>query len=92
MKTINKTDIAAAIAPSVMDVVSTELTVMNAFKAIGDQLAMGNRVYIVGFGTFIPAERKAREGVAPDGTPWSKPATIAATFKPAKGLKGKLNP
>ena len=62
-------------------------------ETIAEELKKGEKVQLVGFGTFETRERKARVGVNP-GNPVEKieiPAFIAPVFKAGKLLKDKVN-
>jgi len=55
---------------------------------IGGALKKGDKVSLVGFGTFKVAERKARTGVNPStGKKIKIPARKVPVFKPGKKLK-----
>jgi len=60
-------------------------------SAITDSLTRGEKVTLVGFGTFQVMERKARRGVNPQtrGT-IQIPAKKVPKFKPGKGLKDRV--
>ncbi len=67
---------------------------INAFiKSVEETLAKGDKVQLVGFGTFDVRERKARTGRNPqDPKKEIKiPASIAPVFKAGKALKEKVN-
>ena len=59
------------------------------FDAITEALVAGDKVSIVGFGTFSVKERAGREGVNPakKGERITIPATKAPSFKAGKVLK-----
>ena len=62
-------------------------------ETIAEELKKGEKVQLVGFGTFEARERKARVGVNP-GNPVEKieiPAFTAPVFKAGKLLKDKVN-
>ncbi len=64
----------------------------DAFNAlidyITDQLKKGEKVSIIGFGTFSVKQRAAREGRNPaTGKPIKIPATKVPKFTPGKSLK-----
>ena len=65
---------------------------LNAFVAVtGDALKKGNKVHLVGFGTFEVKERAARTGRNPrTREPVEIPASRQPTFKPGKTLKETL--
>lgn len=59
--------------------------------AIGDALAEGDKVSLVGFGTFEPRERSARDGLNPQtGKKIKIAAKTVPAFKPGAGLKAKV--
>jgi DNA-binding protein HU-beta len=90
---MNKTELVAAIAEK------TELSKKDAEGAlkafidvITDELTKGEKVQLVGFGTFEVAERAAREGINPlTKKPMSIPASKAPKFKAGRGLKDAVN-
>ncbi len=66
---------------------------LSAFTAtVVDELKAGNKVQLVGFGTFEVSERAAREGRNPQtGATMVIPASKAPKFKAGKALKDALN-
>ena len=62
---------------------------LDAFvSAVGDALKSGDKVQMVGFGTFEVRERSARTGRNPQTTEVVEiPASKAPAFKPGKALK-----
>ena len=55
---------------------------------ISDTLAKGDKIQLVGFGTFETRERKAREGINPQTKKKIKiPATKVPAFKAGRALK-----
>ena len=86
---MNKTELVAAIAEQ------TELSKKDAEKAlkaftdiVADELKKGEKVQLVGFGTFEVSERAAREGRNPQsGEPMTIAASKAPKFKAGKALK-----
>ena len=90
---MNKTELVAAIAEQ------AELTKKDAEKAlkafvdvVTDELKKGEKVQLVGFGTFEVAERAAREGRTPaNGEAMQIPASKAPKFKAGKALKDEVN-
>ena len=90
---MNKTELVAAIAEQ------TELSKKDAEKAlksfidvVTDELKKGEKVQLVGFGTFEISERAAREGRNPlTGATMSIPASKAPKFKAGKALKDAVN-
>ena len=62
------------------------------FKAITNALANGDKVPLVGFGTFAVSERAAREGRNPrTGETVTIAARKAVTFKAGSALKDAVN-
>jgi len=60
--------------------------------AIGQALKKGERVTIVGFGTFSVSNRAERKGRNPQtGEEMTIPASKAPKFSPGKGFKELLN-
>lgn len=90
---MNKTELISAIAGK------ADLTKKDAEKAVRafeevvmTELVAGNKVQLVGFGTFEVADRKAREGRNPQtGEPMKIPASKAPRFKAGKALKDSVN-
>lgn len=90
---MNKTELVAAIAEK------TELSKKDAEKAlkaftevVADELKKGEKIQLVGFGTFEVAERPAREGRNPrTGEVMPIAASKSPRFKAGKALKDSLN-
>ena len=90
---MNKTELVAAIADS------ADLTKKDAEKAVNaftdvvtKALKKGDKVQLVGFGTFEVAKRAAREGKNPQtGAKIKIPASKAPKFKAGKALKDTVN-
>ena len=90
---MNKSELINAIAAeSGLSKVDSK-TILEAFtNTITNQLAAGNSVQIVGFGTFSTGSRAARVGVNPStGAAIQIPASTVAKFKPGASLKAKVN-
>jgi len=69
-----------------------DAAVKAVFDAISEALAKGDRVQLIGFGTFEVAERPAREGRNPrTGETMKIAATKSPKFKAGKALKDKVN-
>lgn len=89
---MNKTELAAVVAAK------TELSKKNAEKAvaavldtIAETLAAGEKVQIVGFGTFEVREREARTAKNPRTLETVEvPACRVPAFKAGQGLKDKV--
>ncbi len=63
---MNKTELVKSIAEKAnLKVADTELMVNEFIETISDELKDGNKVTLVGFGTFAVSHRKERMGVNP---------------------------
>ena len=90
---MNKTELVAAIAEK------TELSKKDAEKAlkaftdvVAEELKKGEKIQLVGFGTFEVSERAARTGRNPQtGADMTIAASKAPKFKAGKALKELLN-
>ena len=90
---MNKTELVAAISEK------TELTKKDSEKAlkalidvVADELKKGEKVQLVGFGTFEVSERAARTGKNPQtGAEIKIAACKAPKFKAGKALKDAVN-
>lgn len=90
---MNKTELVAAIAE---EAAISKKDAEKAVKAFTDvvtaELKKGEKVQLVGFGTFEVAERAAREGRNPQtGKAMKIKASKAPKFKAGKALKDALN-
>ena len=90
---MNKTDLVAAMAEQAGVSKKDAEKVLKAFTdVVTDELKKGEKVQLVGFGTFEVSERAAREGRNPvNGKPIKIPASKAPKFKPGKAFKDALN-
>ena len=86
---MNKTDLVAAVAAKAeISKKDAEAAVSAVISSIADALADGDKVALVGFGTFEVKERAARTGLNPrTGEKLSIPASKAPAFKAGKALK-----
>ncbi|MCI8371384.1 MAG: HU family DNA-binding protein [Lachnospiraceae bacterium] len=90
---MNKAELVAAIAEK------TELSKKDSEKAlkafteiVEEELKKGEKIQLVGFGTFEVTERKAREGIKPGTQEKIQiPASKAPKFKAGKALKDSIN-
>lgn len=90
---MNKAELVAAIAEK------TELSKKDSEKAlkafidvVTDELTKGEKIQLVGFGTFEVSERAAREGRNPQtGKTMTIAASKAPKFKAGKALKDVIN-
>ena len=90
---MNKTDLAAAVAAKTgMTKKDAEKFVNVTIDTLMDALANGDKVQLVGFGTFEVSERAAREGRNPQtGESMKIEASKAPKFKAGKALKDAVN-
>jgi DNA-binding protein HU-beta len=91
---MNRTDLSRALVQETgLAFHTVDMLVGRAFNLVGEELAAGREVTVASFGTFSARDRPARTGRNPrTGEPLSIPASRAATFKPAKALRERLNP
>ncbi len=90
---MNKSDLIAVIAEK------AELTKKDADKALGafidgvtEALVNGDKVVLVGFGSFETKTRAARKGKNPQtGAEINIPASTVPAFKAGRGLKDAVN-
>jgi DNA-binding protein HU-beta len=92
-KVMNKTQLVDVVAKAAgMKKKEAEVAVEAVFDAIADALADGDKVQIIGFGTFEAKEQAEREGRNPLT---GEKITIAACKRPAfaasQALKDKVN-
>ena len=90
---MNKTQLVDVVAKATgMKKKSTEAAVEAVFAAITDALADGDKVQIIGFGTFEAKELAAREGRNPmTGEKIQIEACKRPAFAPSQALKDKVN-
>ncbi len=90
---MNKTELVAAIAESAEISKKDSEKALKAFvDVVTEQLKKGDKVQLVGFGTFEVSERAAREGRNPQtGKTMKIAACKAPKFKAGKALKDALN-
>jgi DNA-binding protein HU-beta len=90
---MNKTELAAAVAEKTGLAKKDAAAAVQAFTdVISEELKKGEKVQIVGFGTFEVSERAAREGRNPQtGETMKIEASKAPKFKAGKALKDAVN-
>ena len=90
---MNKAELVAAIAAKSGDTKKGAEASVNAFvDVITDALAKGDKVQLVGFGSFEVRKRAARKGRNPRTKEEIKiPASKAPVFKAGKALKDLVN-
>ena len=90
---MNKTELIDAIAAKASASKAATTVVVNAaLEVIGEALANGDAVAILGFGTFEARARAARTGKNPaTGEAIKIAATTVPAFKAGKALKDKVS-
>ena len=90
---MNKTELVAAMAEvSGVSKKDTEAVLKAFTEVVSNELKKGEKIQLVGFGTFEVAERAAREGRNPaTGEAMQIAAAKAPKFKPGKALKDMIN-
>jgi DNA-binding protein HU-beta len=89
---VNKSELISVVAEKAeLTKKDTEKVVNEVFEGISAALAQGDKVQIIGFGTFDVRERKAREGRNPaTGDAITIPAVKVPVFKAGKALKDNV--
>ena len=90
---MNKTELVSAVAERAdLTKKEAERVINILFNTIEDTLAQGEKVQLVGFGTFEVRDREARKGRNPQtGEEIEIPATRVPAFKAGKALKDVVN-
>ncbi|MDR1766752.1 MAG: HU family DNA-binding protein [Lachnospiraceae bacterium] len=90
---MNKTELIAAVAEKAAIPKKEAEKAVKAFTdTVSEELAKGEKIQLVGFGTFEVTERAARECRNPRTNELVKvPATKAPKFKAGKALKDLVN-
>ena len=90
---MNKSDLIAAIAAKTGDTKKNAEETVNAFvNVVTEALVKGDKVQLVGFGSFEVRKRAARKGRNPQTKEEIKiPASKAPVFKAGKALKELVN-
>lgn len=85
---MTKQDLINEVAKSGLTKKQAGMAVNAVFDTVKDALSSGERVSLVGFGTFGVRKRAAREGRNPrTGKPLKIAAKKVAVFKPGKALR-----
>lgn len=89
---MNKSELISVVAEkSGLTKKDTEKVVNAVFESISEALANGDKVQVIGFGTFDVRERKEREGRNPaTGAAIKIPASKVPVFKAGKALKDNI--
>lgn len=90
---MNKSELIATIAENAnISKTAAEKALSTVLETVTDQLAKGESVALVGFGTFQVTERAARTGRNPQtGAAIQIPASKNPSFKAGKALKDAVN-
>jgi DNA-binding protein HU-beta len=85
---MTKQDLVSVVAESGMTKKEAAAAIDAILDTIKDALAAGDKVSLVGFGSFSVKKREAREGRNPrTGKPLKIPAKTVPVFKAGKALK-----
>ena len=90
---MNKSDLVAAMAAKTGDTKKSAEETLNAFvDVVTEALVKGDKVQLVGFGSFEVRKRAARKGRNPQTKEEIKiPASKAPVFRAGKALKDLVN-
>jgi DNA-binding protein HU-beta len=90
---MNKAELIAKVAESTgLSKAAAGRALKEYLDAIGEALACGDKVTLVGFGTFSVSQRAARTGINPQtGNAIKIPAKKVAKFKPGAALATSVN-
>ncbi len=90
---MNKTELVAAMADKAgLSKKDSEAALKAFIDVVAEELKKGEKIQLVGFGTFEVTKRAAREGRNPQtGATMKIKATKAPKFKAGKALKDALN-
>ena len=90
---MNKTELVAAMAKDTnLSKKDVEAVLKSFIDVVTDELKKGEKIQLVGFGTFEVSTRAAREGRNPQsGEVMKIAASKAPKFKAGKALKDMLN-
>ena len=90
---MNKTELVAAMAEQTnLSKKDAEAALKAFIDVVSEELKKGEKVQLVGFGTFEVSERAAREGRNPQtGATMKIKASKAPKFKAGKALKDMIN-
>ena len=90
---MNKAELVAAMAEKTQLSKKDAEAALKAFtEVVAEELKKGEKIQLVGFGTFEVSERAARTGRNPQtGAEMNIPASKAPKFKAGKALKDSIN-
>lgn len=89
---MNKTELISEVAvKSALTKKDAEKVINAFFSTVEDSLKAGDKVQLIGFGTFEVRDRQARKGRNPQtGAEIDIPATRVPAFKPGKAFKDAM--
>ena len=90
---MNKTELVSSIAAKAgLSKADSKKALDATIEAIAEALKAGDKISLVGFGTFAVAEGPARQGINPaTKAPISIPAKKVAKFKAGSDLESAIN-
>ncbi len=90
---MNKGDLINKVAESASLTKAQATSAVNTvFEAVGETLTKGDKVTLIGFGTFSVSKREARQGRNPQsGASITIAAKTSVKFKPGKELADSVN-
>jgi DNA-binding protein HU-beta len=90
---MNKTELVSSIAAKAgLSKADSKKALDACVEAISEALKAGDKISLVGFGTFSVSERPARQGINPaTKAPISIPAKKVAKFKAGSDLDSAIN-
>lgn len=90
---MNKTELVGSISDKAgLSKADSKKALDACVEAIADALKAGDKISLVGFGTFSVSERPARQGINPaTKAPISIPAKKVVKFKAGSELEGGIN-
>ena len=90
---MNRTELVAAMAEKTqLSKKDADLALKAFIDVVSEEMQKGEKVQLVGFGTFEVSERAAREGRNPKtGEAMTIAASKTPKFKPGKALKDEIN-
>jgi len=90
---MNKAELVAAVAAKTGDTKKSAESNVNAFiEVVKEALKKGDKIQLVGFGSFEVRKRAARKGRNPQTKEEIRiPASKAPVFKAGKALKAEVN-
>lgn len=93
MASVNKAELVKEIAEKTdLKKKEAEAVLAAVMSSIQEELVKGNKVQLIGFGTFEVRHRAARKGRNPQtGKEITIPATQVPAFKPGKAFKEAVN-